>query len=68
MIEIKADGENIKIKFDCTSKAGVIESISLMATLIQSLAKEWNIEDIVLAESLFGATKEYLQWEEKKKR
>lgn len=67
MIEIKADGENVKINLEGSTRDGITESICLIATLVQSLAEDFNVNDILFAEELFEATKQFLQYEEKEK-
>ena len=67
MIEIKADGENVKINLEGSTRDGITESICLIATLVQSLAEDFNVNNMLFAEELFRATKEFLQYEEKEK-
>lgn len=67
MIKIIADGEKVDIHFKCGSKDAIKEAIGLMGSLVHSLAEEFNIKDILLAEELFDATKKYIEWEEKRR-
>lgn len=67
MIKIKVEGENVKINLEGSGRDGITESICLIATLVQSLAEDFNVNDMLFAEELFEATKEFLQWEEKEK-
>ena len=67
MIEIKVEGENVKINLEGSTRDGITESICLIATLVQSLAEDFSVNDMLFAEELFEATKKFLQWEEKEK-